>query len=156
MEWLRSYYLPGNRSAPQPEHRAGGSTAHEVEEHTFWPFHISPLAGGAPVEEPPQSQFWKLFRFSHLTTTDPISSAYILIFSAPYSYLTKKKVQNLPLFASSYSYKRLEKVTSLIVTQWRSCFFTQKHPNVAMWNPSSPFCALLWRYLYKGRQNICL
>ena len=100
--------------------------------------------------------FWKLFRFSHLTTTDPISSAYILIFSAPYSYLTKKKVQNLPLFASSYSYKRLEKVTSLIVTQWRSCFFTQKHPNVAMWNPSSPFCALLWRYLYKGRQNICL
>ena len=100
--------------------------------------------------------FWMLFRFSHLTTTDPISSAYILIFSAPYSYLTKKKVHNLPLFASSYSYKRLEKVTSLIVTQWRSCFFTQKHPNVAMWNPSSPFCALLWRYLYKGRQNICL
>ena len=27
----------------------------EVEEHTFLPFHISPLAGGAPVEEPPPS-----------------------------------------------------------------------------------------------------
>ena len=55
MEWLRSYYLPGNRSAPQPEHHAGGSTAHEVEEPPFCPFNISPLAGGAPVEEPPQS-----------------------------------------------------------------------------------------------------
>ena len=55
MEWLRSYYLPGNRSAPQPEHCVRGSTAHEVEVPPFLPFHISPLAGGATVEVPPPS-----------------------------------------------------------------------------------------------------
>ena len=47
--------LRGMEVAPQLEHRAGGSTAHEGEEPPFWPFHISPLAGGAPVEEPPSS-----------------------------------------------------------------------------------------------------
>ena len=32
-----------------------GSTAQEVEEPIFLPFHIFPLAGGAPDEEPPPS-----------------------------------------------------------------------------------------------------
>ena len=55
LERLRRYCLPGNWFAPQPAHCVGGSTAQEVEVSTFWPFHISPLAGGAPVEEPPSS-----------------------------------------------------------------------------------------------------
>ena len=36
--------------------------------------------------------FWNMFRFSHLTTAVPISSAYIWIFSAAYSFT--KKVQS--------------------------------------------------------------
>ena len=45
---LVGYYLPGNSPAPPPEHRAGGSTAHEeVEQSQFDPFPPGRCSGGA-------------------------------------------------------------------------------------------------------------
>ena len=45
---LVGYYLPGNSPAPPPEHRAGGSTAHEeVEQSQFDPFPPERWLGGA-------------------------------------------------------------------------------------------------------------
>ena len=45
---LVGYYLPGNSPAAPPEHRAGGSTAHEeVQQSQFDPFPPGRCSGGA-------------------------------------------------------------------------------------------------------------
>ena len=45
---LVGYYLPGNSPAPPPDHRAGGTTAHEeVQQSQFDPFPPGRCPGGA-------------------------------------------------------------------------------------------------------------
>ena len=45
------YYLPGNRAAPPPSHRAGGTTAHvEVEQGQFYPFPPGRWLGGGAAK----------------------------------------------------------------------------------------------------------
>ena len=48
---LVGYYLPGNRAAPPPSHRAGGTTAHvEVEQGQFDPFPPGRCPGGGAAK----------------------------------------------------------------------------------------------------------
>ena len=45
---LVGYYIPGNSPAPHPDHRAGGTTAHEeVAQSQFDPFPPGRWPGGA-------------------------------------------------------------------------------------------------------------